>query len=122
MNFIRRVRYSLLCGVMIAALAPDEGRSMGELFGAYEAMPGMDHIRLDDEGVFSMTPEGIANYFAHDLPAAETAVLNATQAPTAAMLRGDFSAVSTQLYDLNNSVLRKQERKIPCPNSNFETV
>jgi pimeloyl-ACP methyl ester carboxylesterase len=75
--------------VYIAALAPDEGRSMGELFGAYEAMPGMDHIRLDDEGVFSMTPEGIANYFAHDLPAAETAVLNATQVPTAARCADD---------------------------------
>jgi len=60
-------------------------------------------------------------YLASLLTCAKVSLIS-TQAPTAAMLRGDFSAVSTQLYDPNNFVLRKQERKIPCPNSSFKTL
>ena len=45
-----------------------------------------------------------------------------TQVPAAAVLGVDFSAVSTQLYNPINFVLRKQERKIRCPNSSFKTV
>jgi pimeloyl-ACP methyl ester carboxylesterase len=71
--------------VYVAALAPDKGHSMGELFGNYEAMPGMNHITLDDDGYLHMTPVGIAEYFAHDLPASETSVMAAAQAPTAAI-------------------------------------
>lgn len=67
--------------VYVAALAPDAGQSGGELGKAFPPAPGFAHISADSAGFLRMTPDGIAQHFAQDLPAKTTAVMAATQGP-----------------------------------------
>jgi pimeloyl-ACP methyl ester carboxylesterase len=67
--------------VYVAALAPDVGQSGGELGKAYPPAPGFAHISADSAGYLRMTPDGIAQHFAQDVPAKTTAVMAATQGP-----------------------------------------
>jgi pimeloyl-ACP methyl ester carboxylesterase len=68
--------------VYIAAFAPDEGQAVGELGKDLPPAPGGAELRPDAQGFLSMTPKGIAEDFAQDLPMAERKVLAATQGPT----------------------------------------
>lgn len=67
--------------VYVAAFAPDAGQSSGELGAGYPAAPGMAHLSADKAGFLTLTPQGLAQHFAQDLPAATTAVMAATQGP-----------------------------------------
>ena len=67
--------------VYVAAFAPDAGQSSGEMGAAYPPAPGMAHITADKGGYLRLTPQGLAQHFAQDLPAATTAVMAATQGP-----------------------------------------
>jgi pimeloyl-ACP methyl ester carboxylesterase len=67
--------------VYIDAFAPDAGESAGSLFASFEAAPLGAEIRPDAQGFLKLTSEGVATLFAQDLPAAEQAVIHATQGP-----------------------------------------
>ncbi|QRF62382.1 alpha/beta fold hydrolase [Variovorax sp. UC122_21] len=67
--------------VYVAAFAPDAGQTSAELGKGYPTPPGTAHITADASGFLTMTKEGIAKYFAQDLPAATTSVMTATQGP-----------------------------------------
>jgi len=69
--------------VYVAAAAPDEGQSFLELVQTAPATPGNDEIRPDSFGYVSMTPKGIMEDFAQDLPEADQQLLIATQGPQA---------------------------------------
>jgi pimeloyl-ACP methyl ester carboxylesterase len=69
--------------VYVAAAAPDEGQSFLELVQTAAATPGNDEIRPDTSSFVSMTPKGIMEDFAQDLPRAEQQLLIATQGPQA---------------------------------------
>jgi pimeloyl-ACP methyl ester carboxylesterase len=69
--------------VYVAAAAPDEGQSFLELVQTAAATPGNDEIRPDASSFVSMTPKGIMEDFAQDLPRAEQQLLIATQGPQA---------------------------------------
>lgn len=66
-----------------AAAAPEEGQSFLELVQTAPATPGNDQIRPDSYGYVSMSPKGIEEDFAQDLPKAEQQLLIATQGPQA---------------------------------------
>lgn len=70
--------------VYIAAFAPDVGQSSGELGKPYPAPPGLAHLQADAAGFLRLSDEGMSRHFAQDLPAAQTAVMAATQGPIAA--------------------------------------
>lgn len=67
--------------VYVAAFAPDAGQSTAELGKGYPTPPGLAHLQADASGFLRLTGEGVAKHFAQDLPAAQTAVMTATQGP-----------------------------------------
>lgn len=69
--------------VYVAAAAPDAGQSFLELVQTAAGTPGNDQIQPDKFGYVHMSPKGIAEDFAQDLPKAEQQVLIAAQGPQA---------------------------------------
>jgi pimeloyl-ACP methyl ester carboxylesterase len=71
--------------VYVAAFAPAPGQSVNAIVGAAPQPPEWQkEIRADAHGVLTWSAEGMARYFAPDIPAAEAALLAATQAPISA--------------------------------------
>src|SRR3989449_7660330 len=74
--------------VYVAALAPSDGESVASVTKAFPPAPLGSEVRPDAEGFLTVTPEGIAEDFAQDLPDNEKQLLTATQGPTAAAVFG----------------------------------
>jgi pimeloyl-ACP methyl ester carboxylesterase len=68
--------------VYVAAFAPDKGESAGSLGKPYGATPGVTELRPIGDGFLVLTPKGVTEDFAPDLPIAEREILLATQTPT----------------------------------------
>jgi pimeloyl-ACP methyl ester carboxylesterase len=68
--------------VYVAAFAPDKGESAGSLGKPYGATPGVTELRPLGDGFLILTPKGVIEDFAPDLPIAERDLLLATQTPT----------------------------------------
>ena len=68
--------------VYVAAFAPDAGESSGSLAKPYGPTPGGAEIRPIEDGFLVITPKGILEDFASDLPLAEKTTMIATQAAT----------------------------------------
>jgi pimeloyl-ACP methyl ester carboxylesterase len=67
--------------VYVAAFAPDVGQSSNDLGKGGPSPPGAAHIRPDSTGFLYLTPEGVAEDLAPDLPATQTNVMAVTQGP-----------------------------------------
>src|SRR5713226_2289670 len=74
--------------VYVAALAPSDGESVASVTKPFPPAPLGSEVRPDAEGFLTVTPKGIAEDFAQDLPDKEKQVLTATQGPTAAAVFG----------------------------------
>ncbi|SHM75191.1 Pimeloyl-ACP methyl ester carboxylesterase [Chitinophaga jiangningensis] len=68
--------------VYVCALVPDENQSAVDVTTPYPA-PGGAEFRPDAEGFLSLSPKGIREYFAQDLPLEERKIVYATQVPWA---------------------------------------
>ncbi|MBV8659365.1 MAG: alpha/beta hydrolase [Burkholderiales bacterium] len=80
--------------VYVAAFAPSVGQSAGEVGKDYPTPPGITKLVPDVGGYLSITPEGMRDDFAQDLPAAQTAVMAVTQGPIQAKAFGDKTTVA----------------------------
>ena len=67
--------------VYVAAFAPDAGQASAELGHGYAPSPGIGKLVADSEGFVTLPPEAMRDDFAQDVPAAQTAVMSATQGP-----------------------------------------
>src|SRR5215467_5511639 len=67
--------------VYIAALVPDAGQSGADVTKGYPPTPGIQQAKPDAEGYLWLTRKGIDEDFVPDLPAAERAIVFATQGP-----------------------------------------
>lgn len=67
--------------VYVAAFAPDAGQSTADVGKDYPTPPGIKKLVADAQGFLSLPPEALRDDFAQDLPAAQTAVMAATQGP-----------------------------------------
>ncbi len=76
--------------IYVSAVAPDTGEST---FGLIASVPTpiSSELRPDKSGFLMLTPKGIAEDFAQDLPGKEIAVLTATQVP------GNISAMKGEV-------------------------
>ena len=74
--------------VYVAALVPSDGESVGSVTKPFPPAPLGREVRADAEGFLTVTPKGIAEDFAQDLPDNEKQLLTATQGPTAAAVFG----------------------------------
>ena len=70
--------------VYVSAYAPDAGQSAASLGSAYSPSPLSSQLTQDAYGFLTVTPKGIFEDFAQDLPLIERQVLLDTQGPTAA--------------------------------------
>jgi pimeloyl-ACP methyl ester carboxylesterase len=67
--------------VYISALVPKKGQSASVVTNGYPAAPGSAQAKPDASGYLSLTRKGIDEDFVPELPAAERAVVYATQGP-----------------------------------------
>jgi pimeloyl-ACP methyl ester carboxylesterase len=67
--------------VYTAALVPDPGQAAGDVLKPYPPTPGLAQAKPDASGFLSLTREGMETDFVPDLPAAERAIVYATQGP-----------------------------------------
>ena len=65
--------------VYVAAYAPDDGQSVIDAVKGYPAMPGQASFVKDADGYAKVSDEGVAKFFAPDLPRAEQKLVAATQ-------------------------------------------
>ena len=68
--------------VYVAAFAPPNGQSVNGLGKGQPPPAWAASIKADSGGYLSLTPDGVAKFFAQDLPPKEAAILAATQGPT----------------------------------------
>lgn len=67
--------------VYVAAFAPDAGKSTADTGEGYPAAPGSKRFVADKEGFLSLPDAAMREDFAQDVPAAQAAVMTATQGP-----------------------------------------
>ncbi|QGZ43365.1 alpha/beta fold hydrolase [Pseudoduganella flava] len=67
--------------VYVAAFAPDAGQSTAEAGKGYPTPPGIAKLVADKQGYLSLPPDALRQDFAQDVPAAQAAVMAATQGP-----------------------------------------
>lgn len=70
--------------VYVAAFAPGNGESLNDLAKTASPAPGNEQVQVDASGFLSLTPKGIHEDFAQDLPVAERRLILATQGQWAA--------------------------------------
>ena len=75
--------------VYVAAFAPDAGKSTAETCEGYPAAPGSKRFVADAEGFLSLPEAAMREDFAQDVPAAQAAVMTATQGPIQAKAFAD---------------------------------
>lgn len=75
--------------VYVAAFAPDAGKSTLDAGEGYPAAPGSKRFVADAEGFLSLPEAAMREDFAQDVPAAQAAVMTATQGPIQAKAFAD---------------------------------
>jgi pimeloyl-ACP methyl ester carboxylesterase len=98
--------------VYVAAFAPEAGQTSGEQGKGAPTPPGISQIKADSNGFLYLTPEGMARDFAQDLPAAQTAVMTATQGPIKASAFEDKTTVSAWKTKPSWYLLATEDRMI----------
>jgi pimeloyl-ACP methyl ester carboxylesterase len=68
--------------VYVAAFAPDVGETLSALAGGFPAVPAFSEINPIEDGFLLLTPKGVAENFAQDLPPEEQRIVAATQGAT----------------------------------------
>lgn len=69
--------------VYVAALAPDEGETVADVFYRAEPHPLAPHLQPDTHGLIWMSEGGFAQAVAHEAAPDQTAILQAVQRPIA---------------------------------------
>ena len=75
--------------VYVAAIAPDEGETVGKLFHRVAPHPSAPQLSPDSDGLLWLPPGAVANAVAPDASPYETAVMQATQKPIALRCLGE---------------------------------
>jgi pimeloyl-ACP methyl ester carboxylesterase len=99
--------------VYVAALAPSEGESVASVTKPFPPAPLGSEVRADAEGFLTVTPKGIAEDFAQDLPDKEKQILTATQGPTAAAVFGGTVTTAAWKTKPTWCVIASNDRTVP---------
>jgi pimeloyl-ACP methyl ester carboxylesterase len=98
--------------VYVAAFAPDVGLSVNDLGKDAPPTPGGKEVVASPSGFLSISKKGIMEDFAQDLPKSESAILAATQGPTAAKAFDGKLTVAAWHDKPSWYVVSKQDRMI----------
>jgi pimeloyl-ACP methyl ester carboxylesterase len=96
----------------IAAFAPDNGQSLSDVAKTFPPEPGNDEVRPDASGFLSLTPKGIHEDFAQDLPESERRVILATQGPWSAVAPGEKISKAAWRVKPSWYIVAKRDRMI----------
>jgi len=108
--------------VYIAALAPDEGETVAEVFARGEPHPLAPAIAPDEHGLVWLPDEAFATAFAPDATAEEQAVLAAVQRPIAAASIG-VPVGRPRWHDVPSRYLvAENDRMIVADNQRFMAI
>ncbi|KQV91130.1 hypothetical protein ASD15_03505 [Massilia sp. Root351] len=99
--------------VYVAAFAPAAGQTTGELGKDYPPSLGQREFVLDPSGYISLTPQGVSQAFAQDLPAAVTEVMAATQGPIQASAFSERIGSAAWSGKPSWYIVSEQDRMIP---------
>jgi len=69
--------------VYVAALAPDEGETVADVFYRAEPHPDAPHLAPDEYGIIWMPEEGFSRAVAHKVPPDQATIISAIQRPIA---------------------------------------
>ena len=69
--------------VYVAALAPDEGETVADVFYRADPHPDAPHLAPDEHGLIWMSEEGFSKAVAHNVPQDQATILTAVQRPIA---------------------------------------
>src|SRR6266850_5889689 len=75
--------------VYIAAIVPDEGETVGDVFHRVPAHPSAPKLQPDADGFLWLTVDAFRSAFAPDASGSETALMEATQKPIALKCLGE---------------------------------
>lgn len=99
--------------VYIAAFAPDEGDSLGSIFGRRESPAGAANIRPDNDGFLWIQREKFRESFCPDLDATEALVMAVAQKPIAGRCFEDKSGPPAWKSKPSWYQVSLQDRMIP---------
>ncbi|MBV8122777.1 MAG: alpha/beta hydrolase [Paucibacter sp.] len=99
--------------VYVAAFALDAGQSTAEVGKDYPPAPGITKLVPDAQGYLSLPPAALAEDFAQDVPAAQAAVMAATQGPIQAKAFGDKATGAAWKTRPSWYIVSANDRMIP---------
>jgi pimeloyl-ACP methyl ester carboxylesterase len=99
--------------VYLAAGAPEVGESFADLIKPYPPAPALGNATQDAAGYFRLTPKGMAEDFAPDLPSAESSVMAATQGPLAGSAFADKATVAAWTSRPSWYIVAGNDRVVP---------
>lgn len=98
--------------VYVAAFAPSEGESSGDLGKNYAVPPGVPTLTADATGYLWLPADSVAKNFAQDVPAATARMIAATQGPIAAKAFADTTTVAAWKNKASYYIVAEQDRMI----------
>jgi pimeloyl-ACP methyl ester carboxylesterase len=101
--------------VYIAASAPDVGESFADLIKPYPPAPALGDARQDAAGFFFLTPKGMAEDFAPDLPVAESSVMQVVQGPLSSVAFAGKATYAAWRTLPSWYIVAGNDRVIPIP-------
>lgn len=105
--------------VFVAALAPDKGEVVGEVFSRVEPHPLAPVLSPDRHGLVWLPEEAFGQAFAQHASAKEQALLAATQRPLAAAAIGSTAPLATWRDRPSWFLVAEEDRMIPVENQRF---
>ena len=98
--------------VYVAAFAPDVGQATADLGKDLPPAPGITKLTVDKAGFASLSPAVLKEDFAQDVPAAQAAVMAATQGPIAVKAFGEKTTVAAWKNHPSWYIVSKNDRMI----------
>ncbi|MEM9319445.1 MAG: alpha/beta hydrolase [Pseudomonadota bacterium] len=99
--------------VYVAGFALDVGQSLTDLLDGHAPAPWQAEAQPDAAGFVRLSAEGIATYFAPDLPAQEAALIAATQGPIQYQINYEAPSVAAWSMHPTYYVMTENDQIIP---------
>ncbi|HVH70057.1 MAG TPA: alpha/beta hydrolase [Candidatus Dormibacteraeota bacterium] len=99
--------------VYVAALVPSDAESAASVSKPFPPPPLFSEVRTDAEGFLTLTPKGIGEDFAQDLPDQEKQLLTATQGPTSAAVFAATITTAAWKTKPSWSLITTNDRAVP---------
>src|SRR5271168_429283 len=99
--------------VYVAAFAPGDGESINSVSKPYPPAPLGNELRPDAQGFLRVTPKGIAEDMAQDLPASQQRILTATQGQTSSSVFGATITTAAWKSKPSWALIAGNDRAIP---------